>query len=236
MVFEMNMSDNWAGAIFKYYPRRVADDFLYDSGIVPDQDFVSNLESGRPLPVWAICVIDHRLRLLSKSGMVFFVPARTRWSETELDNYICTGIFVSKEKIARSEDFVKDPRFTKQYLEGYRIELPHKRDKPERAELRRQNIVIGDSVRSVWFGRNAVRLDELLNLLGLRWQAWNLHLRNTSIPRLTQQESERLYVELVGRIGQGTASETYSHPPPSPPFEDMQLSDCGCIEDEALES
>ncbi len=77
--------------------------------------------------------------------MVFFVPVRSRWSETKLDRYICTGILVSKEKIARSEDFVEDQRFTKQYLEGYRIELPHRKDTPERATLRKRNIVIGDS-------------------------------------------------------------------------------------------
>ena len=49
------MTGDWSGAIFKYYPSPVKDDFLYDSGEASDPDFSSNTLEGKPLPVWAIC-------------------------------------------------------------------------------------------------------------------------------------------------------------------------------------
>jgi len=191
---------SWAGAIFKYYPRPIADDSLFDDGVVPDPDFMSNVQDGKPIPVWAICGVRHRLHLLAPGGMVFFVPVQGLWTKLNLNGYICTGILVSAEKVPSTELFLSDERLSKEYLEGYRQELPHRHDDANGVALRRQNIIIGDGLRSIWFGRNDVKLMEVLLQLGLVPQANNLGQRNPAIRRLTREESERLYDELTRRI------------------------------------
>src|SRR5205823_3918063 len=179
------MTGDWSGAIFKYYPSPVKDDFLYDSGEASDPDFSSNTLEGKPLPVWAICGVIHRRDLPDQEGTVFFVPAQKRWKETGLDDYICTGILVTSEKIPHKNLFLQDIRFNKGYLERYLRSLPHPKDKRRIKRLREHNIIIGDQSRSVWFGRNSVPLRRVLKELRLSDQAEALDRRNPSIPRLT---------------------------------------------------
>ncbi len=58
-------------------------------------------------------------------------------------------------------------------------------------------------------------------------------MRNPSIPRLTQPESEKLYAELLSRIGSGQNADFHSRAsPPAPPPAQMKPEDCGCGEDE----
>ncbi len=190
----------WAGAIFKYYPRPIADYSLFDDGVVPDPDFIDNVQDGKPIPVWAICGVRHRLHLLAPGGMVFFVPVQQLWTKLNINSYICTGILVSSEKVPSTELFLSDGRLSKKYLEGYRQELPHRHDNTETAALRRQNMIIGDGLQSVWFGRNDVELKDVLRQTGLARQANNIGQRNPAIPRLTREESKKLYDELIRRI------------------------------------
>lgn len=165
---------------------------------------------------------------------MFFVPVHGLWTTLNLNDYICTGILVSLEKIPTTERFLLDGRLSKEYLEGYRRELPHRTDNAERAALRRQNIIIGDGFRSVWFGRNEIRLKEVLLQLGLVHQAKNLGQRNPAIPRLTREESKKLYDELVRRIEHRVNSLSLSKN--SQPFRPADLGESACdCDDDALE-
>ena len=165
---------------------------------------------------------------------MFFVPVHGLWTTLNLNDYICTGILVSLEKIPTTERFLLDGRLSKEYLEGYRRELPHRTDNAERAALRRQNIIIGDGFRSFWFGRNEIRLKEVLLQLGLVHQAKNLGQRNPAIPRLTREESKKLYDELVRRIELRVNSLSLSKN--SQPFRPGDLGERACdCDDDALE-
>src|SRR5207249_7365017 len=132
--------------------------------------------------VWAICGVFYRRDVSAKGGMVFFVPVQSRWKETGLDDYICTGILVTAEKIPSKEQFLQDGRFDKGYLKRYLKGLVHPKDEPRVKELREQNITVGDQSRSVWFGRNNIPLRDVLTKLGLPEQAQALGLgMNASI-------------------------------------------------------
>ncbi|SRR6266567_8483959 len=226
------MTANWAGAIFKYYPARVKDDFLYDSGAVSDPDFRSNIFEERPLPVWAICGVFHRRDAPANDGMIFFVPVQNRWKETGLNDYICTGILVTGEKIPSKGQFLRDGRFDRGYLERYQKGLLHPKDMPRVKQLREQNIIVGNQSKSVWFGRNDIPLRDVLTKLGLHHQAKALGLgMNPAIPRLSSKDSENLYLELnrlvePARELQGPERPIVSGPPGS------STDSCGCDEDD----
>ena len=217
------------GAIFKYYPRKESDDYLFDSGTVPDPDFCSNISDGMRLPVWSICGVYHRRDIEPEGGMIFFVPARKRWAVTELDDYYCTGVLVTGSKIDTMDHFLRDSRFTQKYLEGYRLELTHPDDTEITRRLRMQNIIVGNPIKSVWFGRNNVRLRPLLEELGLR-QSQELDRINRAISRLSNEESKKLYDQLVTRIGRRPCPMDGGQPPGIPKA--SAVRDCSCTEDE----
>jgi len=155
-----------------------------------DPDFWSN-----DYPVWAICGPYYRKALESRD-VVFFVPKRAAIGKARLDDYICTGILVVRDKLSR-EDVKVDSGLTQSYKARYEVDLDAhlRKDNARTRRLRPLNFILGDSSKSKWFGRNMKYLRALLQELDLQNIAERLSIRR--IPYLEEEQARNLYRELV---------------------------------------
>jgi hypothetical protein len=186
-------------ALFKYDADPYDNDLRDKSPCcsLPDPDFWSNT-----VPVWALCGPYHRAKL-EPGDMIFFIPKIDAIRKAGLKDHIFSGVLVVGEKLLEVDEVARHRFLREDYTRHYRRDLrahledDRKRNRERTRSLRSTNFIVGDKRHSFWLGRNGPNVRQVLKSLGLHRQLSKLGSgRNNSIPRLTAEESTRLWNRL----------------------------------------
>lgn len=191
------------GYIRKYHAE-TKDPYLCDDGKLADPDFFTNQANGRnPIPTWAICGPYVRNKL-KKNDIVFFVPEMKRLRRIGLDFYICTGMLVVDEIPEDDSAFLRHPsinaKFKRLYTQDLKDHLSNDEEKHKRRTkaIRAKRVVLGDTSRSMWFGKNDLDLTHELKRLGL--VELSRQIRNRQVRTMTQEEALKLSRFLIANL------------------------------------
>jgi len=156
-----------------------------------DPDFWTNT-----VPIWSICGPYVRQNL-SNGDVLFYLPKKASIDQTNLSDYICTGVLVVGEILPNSQSVIEDPDLTNDYKEAYLIDLENhlRQDKPRTKRIRGYKIIKGAPDRSRWFGKNRLYLRDLLS--GMNYEYLSNSLDYQRVPYLDHSQALTLYNKLV---------------------------------------
>lgn len=184
------------GDLIWKYKTDAETDHLAGVGPCPEPDFWSNKH-----PIWAICGPQRRAGR-ERNSRIFFVTQKD--TAEHVPDYTVAGVMTVKE-ILDFQDLIMDPQISATWKVKYLHDLGHKdhlprgllNDHTQTTKQRIQNIIIGDSDESAWFGINGPTLPTLLNQTDIEIES---ELTTRQLADISADDGNRMFEYLTNTV------------------------------------